>query len=446
MHEPQLPDEAGWDVNATFPMVLADDWMCSESGPVQDIHFWGSWKNGVEANILHFILSIHADIPASQSPTGYSMPADPPLWQYDAADYLAVPIEPELWEGWYDLASSEIIPYDHNAYYQYNVYLPEPAWFEQEEGTIYWLNISALVDDVAAKWGWKSSWYHWNDDAVWSQGPDWYELYEPAVALRNDFFIFVDHTGNFVDGSGTYAYGNGWYFYENTEWWNIWFYDHPFDPARWKNVYIEFDLHEFEPGPILIEFALNWSTDLWSLEGNPLPNPRVPPIPPLTPEEEGDYIGRHTFLFGQDVPPGHYEFAFEFPDYNPEWVSIDVRGTNFAIPGGFIMHECVGDPQSLDLSFVITGASPCDCRVGDANADLSINLGDAVYINNIVFHSGPLPTPYAICSGDANKDCSVNLGDAVYINNIVFHSGPMPPTCEEWIADPPAGCGPPLRK
>ena len=46
MHFPQLPDEEGWDVNATFPKVLADDWTCSGTGWVEDIHFWGSWRHG----------------------------------------------------------------------------------------------------------------------------------------------------------------------------------------------------------------------------------------------------------------------------------------------------------------------------------------------------------------------------------------------------------------
>ena len=45
MHFPQLPDEDGWDVNAT-DMCLADDWECSETGYVTDVHFWGSWEQG----------------------------------------------------------------------------------------------------------------------------------------------------------------------------------------------------------------------------------------------------------------------------------------------------------------------------------------------------------------------------------------------------------------
>ncbi|MCJ7578787.1 MAG: hypothetical protein MUO91_10085, partial [candidate division Zixibacteria bacterium] len=45
MHFPQLPDLEGWDVYAVYPKTLADDWKCSATGPVTDIHFWGSWKD-----------------------------------------------------------------------------------------------------------------------------------------------------------------------------------------------------------------------------------------------------------------------------------------------------------------------------------------------------------------------------------------------------------------
>ena len=51
MHYPQLPDEDGWDVKAIDGICLADDWLCTESGPVTDIHFWGSWKNGIVGRI-----------------------------------------------------------------------------------------------------------------------------------------------------------------------------------------------------------------------------------------------------------------------------------------------------------------------------------------------------------------------------------------------------------
>ncbi|MCP4569949.1 MAG: PQQ-binding-like beta-propeller repeat protein [FCB group bacterium] len=61
---------------------------------------------------------------------------------------------------------------------------------------------------------------------------------------------------------------------------------------------------------------------------------------------------------------------------------------------------------------------------GDANNDQAINVGDAVYLINYVFKSGPAPDPLA--SGETNCDGSVNVGDAVYLINYVFKGGAEP--------------------
>jgi hypothetical protein len=63
-------------------------------------------------------------------------------------------------------------------------------------------------------------------------------------------------------------------------------------------------------------------------------------------------------------------------------------------------------------------------RPGDANADGEDNVGDAVYIINFVFNSGPIP-PIPNWA-DVNADCQVNVGDAVYLINFVFNSGAGP--------------------
>ncbi|MCP4566620.1 MAG: hypothetical protein GY841_03445 [FCB group bacterium] len=59
---------------------------------------------------------------------------------------------------------------------------------------------------------------------------------------------------------------------------------------------------------------------------------------------------------------------------------------------------------------------------GDANGDGSINVGDAVFVINYVFKSGPPSAP--LCSANTNGDSSVNVGDAVYLINYVFKNGP----------------------
>ncbi|MCP4567728.1 MAG: hypothetical protein GY841_09125 [FCB group bacterium] len=61
---------------------------------------------------------------------------------------------------------------------------------------------------------------------------------------------------------------------------------------------------------------------------------------------------------------------------------------------------------------------------GDANADWSVNVGDAVYIINHVFKGGDPPIPLE--SAEVNCDGAVNVGDGVYIINFIFKSGPPP--------------------
>jgi len=214
MHFPQLPDEAGWDVAATGPqtdppLVLADDWQCSETGPVKDIHFWGSWRHGITGDILYFVLSIHADIPADPPAIPYSRPGAT-LWeeQIYPDQWIERPIEAATPEGWYNPATGIVFPEDHMLYFQYNVFLPEDFWFEQVEGTIYWLNISAVVaDPIGTAWGWKSSINHWNDDAVWAVwgALDWIDMYDPFEPTQSLDLAFVI-TGGLEEPEGACCY------------------------------------------------------------------------------------------------------------------------------------------------------------------------------------------------------------------------------------------------
>ncbi|MBU0983461.1 MAG: hypothetical protein KKA42_06300, partial [candidate division Zixibacteria bacterium] len=583
MHYPQLPDELGWDVNATAPVLLADDWLCSETGWVKDFHFWGSWKDGNTGIIEQFELAIYADIPDPDG-TGpaYSQPGEL-LWRQSIVSWDEVLIQPGLMEGWLDPVNGDTLFNNHDEYFQYNICVPEGDWFMQTEGTVYWLCVSARVaDPVGTHWGWKSTVDHWNDDAVYlgatcvapdngtgtptlpppcpyvapeepmliidglppgttielvpvlenflctntglcsgalppgecegvggslggnfqcfeatldlvvagtgdlagfnrhlsvpmfcevhtaprtpgdpiqvfdqamfryngelfgdpdfdvfsivggndyglpSPGearltklPDgdfavesffdityqinfagapgsqleglagsttatirmqtesntWTELYEPGDAdtVSNPFYITVDPTGTPIDGGGGGFFGTGWYFYPTYDWWNIWFYDHPFDVERYKTFHIEFDAFPFEGGPSFLEVAINWSTDQWSLDQ--LPGDSAPPLPGVN---EDLYIGRYTVLLTEQ-PDGHYSFDWVFPDYNPEWVSVDLRGFNFIIPAGIITHACTARRgPSLDLSFVITGEPPtgaCCDSVGNCTV---LTLADCV--------------------------------------------------------------------
>jgi hypothetical protein len=195
MHFPQLPDPTGWDVNATAPKVLADDWECSATGWITGLHWWGSWKDidgdliGDQGTIVSFNLSIHDNIPGP----GFSRPGNL-LWEREITNFQPVPIDPPTQQGWYDPNTGQFNMPDHSNYFQYNLFLDPMDWFWQDAGTIYWLNISARVLETDRFWGWKSSQDHFMDDAVMGHlpgGPPWVELFEPPMFMQSLDLAFV---------------------------------------------------------------------------------------------------------------------------------------------------------------------------------------------------------------------------------------------------------------
>jgi len=232
MHFPQLPDPDGWDVKATTihnpdydpcepasepylqHKVVADDWLCTATGPVSDVHFWGSWRRDIVSPIDSIHLSIHKDIPDPDGPTGplYSMPGKL-LWEQDITDFvISGPFTGQ--QGWYNPNTGEAIKPDHCMYHQINIEnIIDP--FIQKEGTIYWLDIQVDVpylpptggtgglDPNQPEWGWKTSLDHWNDDAVYSDsgmGP-WYELYDPIITPPQSLdmaFVITPEPGTIV--------------------------------------------------------------------------------------------------------------------------------------------------------------------------------------------------------------------------------------------------------
>jgi len=232
MHYPQLPDlQTGLDVLASpttmdgiaVQKVLADDFLCTESGPITDIHIWGSWLNdqfpwdpqiptvGPNPGNVKFRLSIHNDIPKGPN-NPYSMPAQPPLWEHNFA-----PGEFK-WRPW---ATAEELFYDPNRQgtagilgtdtqvIQYNFLIPEALAFKQEMGKTYWLDVTAYPNQVAgvppAVFGWKTSLNRWNDDAVyWDELPTGgatlpHELIDPRTGESlNMAFVITPEPGTVV--------------------------------------------------------------------------------------------------------------------------------------------------------------------------------------------------------------------------------------------------------
>lgn len=211
MHYPQLPDPAGWDVKVDGPNVVADDFLCTEKGPITGIHFWGSWIDDIVGKIDLIHLSIHTD-----DRTGtFSKPGDL-LWETNidnsdpsAGSFTLRPWglpDPSLPQGFYDPYPQEPLtaPQNHGQTWQVNLSIPEEAAFEQQEGEIYWLDIHVVSDWVigqpAPQFGWKTSLDHFEDDAVFEDmAGEWQELFDPVSGVSMDMaFVVVPEPASII--------------------------------------------------------------------------------------------------------------------------------------------------------------------------------------------------------------------------------------------------------
>ncbi|MCD4789745.1 MAG: hypothetical protein K8R37_07060, partial [Bacteroidales bacterium] len=244
----QLPDlsPTGMDVDATWqpddpdnqPLILADDFECTVTGNITDIHIWGSWLNDElpfweVPEAVEFTFSIHSDIPAGvQEP--WSMPGDV-LWMktwtptYDDVEWInSGP------EDWYNPSLPMWLDDNHTMCFKYNCILDPSEYFLQEgtpeEPIVYWLDVQAVPldpDMPFVRFGWKTSLDHWNDDAVWGIGhepfmgpwnelryPDGHEYYDESIDLA--FVITTEEGpqdeydfGDAPEGNGAIAYPTG---------------------------------------------------------------------------------------------------------------------------------------------------------------------------------------------------------------------------------------------
>ena len=210
MENPQLPDPMGWDVRFTEPKVLADDWRCSETGPVDDIHIWFSDRlDRPEDLFMQLIVNVAIYDNITEDPAN-NEPSKPGqlLW----GPFI---FEPRvIWwgngdQGWYDPnlpIEPDVNPVlnDHQNIYQMNIEeigedgAVEP--FRQEEGEIYWLaaTVIDLTNPGEAVLGWKTSQDHFMDDAVFIDdwfpefAPEfWTEMYDPETGESLDLAFVI---------------------------------------------------------------------------------------------------------------------------------------------------------------------------------------------------------------------------------------------------------------
>jgi hypothetical protein len=191
----QPPDDSnlGIDIRCDredgFDRTIADDFNCSTPGPITDVHIWGSWKYDIKGRINKFHLSIHENIPdpTPTDPQTYSMPGRE-LWARDINDFNEIlyhDLGPDDYEWWWDpYTSPDAIPQGDQKIWQYDIFI-DPCEAFYQTGTpndpcIYWLDVwvDLVPDENNPEFGWKTSYLHWEDDAVIDK-PPWEPLTYP---------------------------------------------------------------------------------------------------------------------------------------------------------------------------------------------------------------------------------------------------------------------------
>lgn len=191
----QLPDlsTSGLEIFDNSPKVIADNFLCSATGPITDIQLWGGWFNGYlpesasdsegSATNVGFTLSLRADIPAEAE--GYSKPGAL-LWQQSfEPGQFTTSLYNEGTQGFFNPDTGQYVRY--NQVWQYDFNIDEELAFVQqgssENPIVYWLDVSANPTDQQAFFGWRTSTDVWSDSAVWDEYPlngNWGQLEYPS--------------------------------------------------------------------------------------------------------------------------------------------------------------------------------------------------------------------------------------------------------------------------
>ena len=171
----------GWDEYSRYGddslWIMADDFLCEDSRPITDVHWWGSYWGWD-------LLEPPADGPSDFHIGIWTNDVDNPpfgrpkdmIWnwlvprQFLGETFVGCDFHPQFMDT-------------PESCFRYDFFIPEEVWFWQEPGqNIYWISISAVyVDPTARNWGWKTRRPVWNNGAV--------RILDPTAPVPGDSFI-----------------------------------------------------------------------------------------------------------------------------------------------------------------------------------------------------------------------------------------------------------------
>jgi hypothetical protein len=186
----QPPDTSpnGLDVLANWPTLLADDFLCTNSGAITNITIWGSWLNDLDNPRTSFLLGLWSDAPADPD-VPYSRPDKLILqWWFHPGQYFIRQVVGAQ-ERFYDPNQDQILGADTQIWRYEFPATPTNGFFWQlgrlEKPRIYWISVTAATTNFL--FGWKSTPHHFLDaavlghvDANWTALQDWKPMHRPG--------------------------------------------------------------------------------------------------------------------------------------------------------------------------------------------------------------------------------------------------------------------------
>ncbi|MBN1919433.1 MAG: PEP-CTERM sorting domain-containing protein [Verrucomicrobia bacterium] len=140
-------------VNDNENLLVADDFLCTETGWITDIEFYGYCDNP-EA-LSAFRITFWGDVPATPDEASH------PDELVDEIFVGKAGLDDPLGLGW------QLIEQTPDSA-RFKINLPEEDWFVQQDGTVYWIGIQGVLPgDGAFYWKFRDiNASTWGDDAV----------------------------------------------------------------------------------------------------------------------------------------------------------------------------------------------------------------------------------------------------------------------------------------
>jgi len=201
----QLPDLStnGKNVKDMANITLADDWQCTSTEAITDVHIWGSWLGDIkppDMGLVQFRLGIWSDVPANGT-----FPSHPgtQLWST-----VTTPTAYQLWSaavnGSFITPDGTILGSDTEVW-QFNFLNLKDTNNETfvQRGTpavplIYWLSVQ-VVGTTAGTFGWETSVTNNLDDAAyrWDDQAPWVDLHNVQTGKSLDLaFVITPEPGS----------------------------------------------------------------------------------------------------------------------------------------------------------------------------------------------------------------------------------------------------------